>query len=70
MLKEKIPLFFICAVDALITIVAQHVGPPGSWAYSPLLRVENALISYVKYVWLASLAGEPRNHVSASRHIA
>jgi protein O-mannosyl-transferase len=53
LLKEKIPLFFICAVDALITIVAQHVGPPGSWAYSPVLRVENALISYAKYLWLA-----------------
>ena len=50
LLKEKIPLFFICFVDAVITVVAQHVGPPGKWAYTPLLRAENALISYAKYV--------------------
>ena len=60
LLKEKIPLFFICVVDAIITMVAQHVGPPGSWAYTPTLRAENALIAYAKYVgqllWPTNLA--------------
>ena len=57
---EKIPLFAISAVDALITLVAQHVGPPHTWPYTFSVRVQNAIVAYARYVgkaiWPAGLA--------------
>jgi protein O-mannosyl-transferase len=60
MIKEKPPLFFICAVDAVITMIAQHAGLGQAGPFSLALRLENALVSYAQYVrqafWPANLA--------------
>jgi len=60
LVKEKIPLFAICAVDALITMVAQHAGSGPAGPYTLPIRLENALVSYARYVgqlfWPAHLA--------------
>jgi tetratricopeptide (TPR) repeat protein len=51
-LIEKIPLFFIAAASAIITVVSQHRGGAvGHTAVLPLgFRIENALLSYVLYI--------------------
>jgi tetratricopeptide (TPR) repeat protein len=59
LVKEKIPLFFICLVDAALTLVAQHaVG--SSQPYTLWIRIENAIVSYARYVgkavWPSNLA--------------
>ena len=59
LLLEKVPLFFICLVDASVTLIAQHVGgekqPWPLWA-----RLENAAVSYTRYIrkafWPTDLA--------------
>ncbi len=60
LLREKLPLFFICAVDAVITMIAQHAGLGQAGPFSLALRLENALVSYAQYVrqafWPANLA--------------
>jgi tetratricopeptide (TPR) repeat protein len=60
LVKEKAPLFAICAVDALITMVAQHAGSGAIGPYTLPIRLENALVSYARYVgqlfWPAHLA--------------
>jgi tetratricopeptide (TPR) repeat protein len=56
---EKLPLFFICLMDASVTLIAQHVGgekqPWPLWA-----RLENAVVSYTRYIrkafWPTNLA--------------
>ena len=59
LLLEKAPLFFICLVDASVTLIAQHVaGEAQEW---PLwARLENAVVSYTRYIrkafWPANLA--------------
>lgn len=58
---EKLPLFSLSAADAVMTVLAQRAGHALRTAeYSLLNRVENALISYVRYldlaVWPAKLA--------------
>ncbi len=59
LVREKIPLFFICLMDAAVTLIAQHVaGESQSW---PLwVRIENALVSYTRYIrkaiWPTNLA--------------
>ncbi len=52
LVKEKLPLFAICAASAIVTIVAQKKGGAvGSLEYFPLsIRVENAIVSYARYV--------------------
>jgi tetratricopeptide (TPR) repeat protein len=56
---EKFPLFFICLMDASVTLIAQHVsGAAQPW---PLwARLENAVVSYTRYIrkafWPADLA--------------
>src|SRR5271166_50120 len=50
LVKEKLPLFGICLVDAAVTMIAQHVGPPKSWGYSLSIRIGNAIVSYARYV--------------------
>ncbi len=59
---EKLPLFLLSAADAVITVFAQRAGHAlrTTSEYSLLNRVENGLISYVRYldlaVWPAKLA--------------
>ena len=49
LVKEKLPLFFICLLDAGVTLIAQHVtGGPQPWRLS--LRIENAIVSYARYI--------------------
>lgn len=60
LVKEKIPLFIIAAASALMTMVAQRVGPPQHWPYTFSIRLQNAIVSYARYVqnafWPARLA--------------
>ena len=51
---EKVPLLLLSAADAVITVLAQRAGHAVRTAeYSLPNRVENALISYVRYLDLA-----------------
>ncbi len=62
LVKEKIPLFAICAASAIVTVVAQRAG--GAMAslqnYSLSVRMTNAVVSYARYlakaVWPLRLA--------------
>jgi len=60
LIKEKIPLFVICAASALITMKAQRVGRPQHWPYSTSIRVGNSMVAYVRYIgkalWPSHLA--------------
>jgi hypothetical protein len=60
LIKEKIPLLVICAVSALVTMLAQRVGRPRHWPYSTAIRVGNATVAYVRYIgkafWPSHLA--------------
>lgn len=62
LLLEKLPLFLLSVIDGVITVLAQRAGHALRTAsdYSLLNRVENALISYVRYldfaVWPTKLA--------------
>ena len=49
LIKEKIPLFFICIVDAGMTLIAQHVTG-GAQPFTLWVRIENALVSYTRYI--------------------
>ena len=59
LVREKMPLFFICLVDAAVTLVAQHVAGAAQ-PYSLWIRTENAIVSYARYVqkalWPSNLA--------------
>jgi hypothetical protein len=59
LLMEKLPLFTLAALSATITIRAQRLGG-GMKGYPWPLRLENALVSYVRYLgkaaWPARLA--------------
>ena len=56
---EKVPLFVLCGMSAVLTIRAQSGGGATS-GFARGLRLENAIISYVRYlgkaVWPSSLA--------------
>jgi tetratricopeptide (TPR) repeat protein len=61
LVKEKVPLLFLCAADAIFTVYAQHSVRPG--LMPPLsLRLKNAIFSYWLYVkkafWPAGMAPE------------
>jgi protein O-mannosyl-transferase len=60
LVKEKVPLFFICAASAIITMKAQGVGRPQQWPYSFWIRAGNAIVAYARYlgkaVWPSDLA--------------
>ena len=62
LLAEKIPLFILCAADAVITVRAQRLGNAmrSVVQYPILVRLENAAVSYVRYlgkaVWPAKLS--------------
>ena len=49
LVKEKFPLFFVCLVDAGVTMVAQHVASGGQ-PFPIWVRLENALVSYTRYI--------------------
>ncbi len=55
LLREKLPLFALVAVSAVVTSVAQsHAGAVRTVTEFPLaLRLSNALVSYAKYLLLA-----------------
>jgi tetratricopeptide (TPR) repeat protein len=59
LIKEKFPLFFICIVDAGVTLMAQHVTG-GAQPFTLWIRIENALVSYTRYIrkafWPSDLA--------------
>lgn len=59
LVKEKIPLFVICIVDAGVTMIAQHVAGEKQ-PYTLWVRIENALVSYTRYIrkafWPTNLA--------------
>jgi tetratricopeptide (TPR) repeat protein len=59
LVKEKLPLFFICLVDAGVTVIAQHVAAQKQ-DYPLGVRIANALVSYVRYIgkafWPTKLA--------------
>jgi protein O-mannosyl-transferase len=61
LLREKVPLLLLSAVSAVLTVEAQKAGGAvrDLEYYGLLLRVENALIAYVRYIgkalWPAKL---------------
>ncbi|MGA2903423.1 MAG: tetratricopeptide repeat protein [Candidatus Korobacteraceae bacterium] len=59
LLLEKVPLLALCAVSAVLTLNAQAAGGATSY-YGHVLRLENSLISYVRYLgkafWPSRLA--------------
>ena len=59
LIKEKIPLFVICIVDAGMTLIAQHVTG-GAQPFTLWVRMENAFVSYTRYIqkafWPSNLA--------------
>jgi tetratricopeptide (TPR) repeat protein len=56
---EKIPLLFLCAASAMMTLRAQSGGGATS-GFARALRVENAIVAYVRYIgkafWPSRLA--------------
>ena len=60
LVKEKIPLFVICLIDAYVTMKAQRVGRPQHWPFTFPVRLENAIVAYARYVqkmfWPSGLA--------------
>ena len=60
LVKEKIPLLFLCGLSALATIKAQHVAHAQYWPYSMRIRVGNSIVAYVRYIgkaiWPSHLA--------------
>ena len=60
LVREKTPLFIMGLLDAVLTLHVQHVGRPQYWRYSPMVRVGDALVAYVRYIgkalWPARLA--------------
>ncbi len=60
LLMEKVPLFLMSAVSALLTVQAQREGGGFNPDYNLFVRSENAVVSYVRYIgkafWPAHLA--------------
>ena len=60
LLREKVPLFIIAAVDAVLTVIAAHKASPTSWPYTFSIRLGNAILCYARYIgkalWPAHLA--------------
>ena len=68
LVKEKFPLFFICIVDAGVTMIAQHVAGEQQ-PYTLWIRIENAFVSYTPLHTQSLLADEPCALLSASRQV-
>lgn len=60
LVSEKLPLFAIAAGSALATIRAEHVAASERWPYTFAIRLENAILSYARYIgkafWPSRLA--------------
>jgi tetratricopeptide (TPR) repeat protein len=67
LILEKLPLFALAAASAVLTIKAQNAGGAvqNLSQYSPLLRVETAIVSYARYL---SKALWPTNLVALYPH--
>ena len=50
LVKEKIPLLVIAAVDSVLTMVAEHKTTSASWHYTFAIRLGNAILSYARYI--------------------
>ncbi len=50
LIKEKIPLFIVAAIDAVITMFAEHKAVPEDWPYTFSIRLGNAILSYSRYL--------------------
>jgi protein O-mannosyl-transferase len=59
---EKVPLFVLCAASAAVTLYAQGKAEANTWGYTLPVRLENAVVSYMRYVgkafWPTALAPE------------
>ncbi len=60
LIEEKIPLFLLCAASAWITMREHRFGPQQQSGYSIWIRLDNALVAYVRYIgkafWPSHLA--------------
>ena len=60
LVREKVPLFVLCLIDAYLTMRAQRVGRPAYWPFTFPVRLENAIVAYARYVqkmfWPSDLA--------------
>ncbi len=60
LIEEKIPLFMLCAASAWMTMREHSFGPQQQSGYSIWIRLDNALVAYVRYVakalWPSHLA--------------
>jgi hypothetical protein len=68
LITEKLPLFVMAFLDALITLHVQGVARPEQWQYTWAIRLQNAVVAYVRYVgkalwpeWLAISYPHPGN---------
>jgi tetratricopeptide (TPR) repeat protein len=50
LVAEKIPLFVLAILDAVVTLYVQGSVHPGNWKYSHAVRLENAIVAYVRYL--------------------
>jgi len=51
LITEKIPLFALSALSCIATLLAQRQGPSAIDQLPFLWRLNNALVSYVTYIW-------------------
>jgi tetratricopeptide (TPR) repeat protein len=62
LLLEKLPLLGLALLDGFVTIRAQGVGSPRFWHYLLSVRLDNAILSYARYLgkafWPFGLAPE------------
>ena len=60
LVAEKIPLFVLSLISAYLTLRAQGVGRPHNWPFTFWVRLENAIVSYARYLqkafWPSGLA--------------
>lgn len=73
LVTEKIPLFVLAILDAAVTLYVQGSVHPGAWPYSHAVRLENAIVAYVRYIgkalwpqWLSIFYPHPGNTLPAS----
>ena len=50
LISEKIPLFIIMALDAVLTLLSEHKAAPKDWPYTFSIRLGNAILSYSRYI--------------------
>jgi tetratricopeptide (TPR) repeat protein len=50
LVKEKSALFLIAFVDAVLTLIAEGKASPRDWPFTFMIRLGNAILSYVRYL--------------------